>query len=183
MHFIIVDLEATCWEDGTTPGRQEIIEIGAVRTRAPDFQPEDTFERFVRPTREPVLSDFCIGLTGIRPEDVTGAAPFPQVFPEFLEWIGAEPFRLASWGAYDLKQFVVELERHKLPLPAGFSRHLNLKASFAALKGVRPCGMARALAICGLPLEGRHHRALDDARNITRLAALILPVLGDEKNI
>ena len=66
MDFLIVDLEATCWLDGTTPGRQEVIEIGAVRVRAPHFQPEETFARFVRPLREPELSDFCTHLTGIQ---------------------------------------------------------------------------------------------------------------------
>jgi len=30
-----------------------------------------------------------------------------------------------------------------------------------------------------LLLEGRHHRALDDAMNIAKLAAMILPALGD----
>ena len=35
--------------------------------------------------------------------------------------------------------------------------------------------MERALARIGLPLEGTHHRGIDDARNIARLAALMLP--------
>lgn len=30
-------------------------------------------------------------------------------------------------------------------------------------------GMAEALTYASLPLQGRHHRALDDARNIARL--------------
>lgn len=42
---------------------------------------------------------------------------------------------------------------------------------------VKSCGMARALEIAGLPLEGTHHRGADDARNIARLAALVLPRL------
>jgi len=38
-------------------------------------------------------------------------------------------------------------------------------------------GMAGALKLCGLPLEGTHHRGIDDARNIARM----LPwIVGDK---
>ena len=36
---------------------------------------------------------------------------------------------------------------------------------------------AEALAKAGLPLIGTHHRGIDDARNIARLAGLVLPQL------
>jgi len=35
-------------------------------------------------------------------------------------------------------------------------------------------GMAQTLAVCGLELEGAHHRALDDTRNIVRLLPWVL---------
>lgn len=174
---IIVDLEATCWVGGTRTDRQEVIEIGAVRVQAPHFQPEKTFVRFVRPLREPELSEFCTQLTGIQQADVEAVEPFPTVWAEFLEWAGSEPYRFASWGAYDLKQLTIECQRHGLPLPASFANHLNLKNAFAAAHNIRPCGMERALSLCGLPLAGSHHRALDDALNIAKLAALVLPLL------
>jgi inhibitor of KinA sporulation pathway (predicted exonuclease) len=179
LNYIIVDLEATCWEVGTSVERQEIIEIGAVRLREPGMEREDTFARFVRPALEPRLTTFCTELTGIRQQDIEGAPLFAEVFAEFVAWIGLEPFRLVSWGAYDLKQFAVECDRQACPLPATFSNHLNLKAAFGVIRGNRPCGMAKAMAVTGLLLEGRHHRALDDAMNIAKLAAMILPALGD----
>lgn len=50
--------------------------------------------------------------------------------------------------------------------------HTNAKAVFTEAHGLRRRpGMARALEIAGLPLEGRHHRGVDDAWNI---AALVL---------
>jgi inhibitor of KinA sporulation pathway (predicted exonuclease) len=49
---------------------------------------------------------------------------------------------------------------------------VNAKLAFTEARGLRKRpGMAQALAIAGLPLEGRHHRGEDDAWNI---AALIL---------
>jgi inhibitor of KinA sporulation pathway (predicted exonuclease) len=62
-----------------------------------------------------------------------------------------------------------------LELPPAFERHVNLKQEHGRLRRVRPMGMAKALAREGIPLQGTHHRGLDDARNIARLARLILP--------
>jgi inhibitor of KinA sporulation pathway (predicted exonuclease) len=177
MRYIIVDLEATCWENVRDYGRMETIEIGAVELPAADSPPVREFSRFVRPVAEPQLSEFCRRLTSIRQRDVELADYFWAVFPEFVEWIGDEPFVLCSWGGYDLTQFRTDCERHSLPFPASFERHINLKKEFARLLGVKACGMERALAHAGLPLEGTHHRGIDDARNIARLAALVLPAL------
>lgn len=49
---------------------------------------------------------------------------------------------------------------------------MNAKKVFTEARGLRKRpGMAQALEIAGLPLEGRHHRGEDDAWNI---AAIIL---------
>ena len=87
---------------------------------------------------------------------------------------GDEPFTLCSWGAYDLNQLRQDCERHRLELPVSLEKHINLKQEFALKMNVRPCGMAKALRIAGLELEGTHHRGIDDARNIAKLARLIL---------
>lgn len=175
--YVVVDLEATCWENVRIPGRNEIIEIGAVELLTAKGPPSREFSRFVRPVAEPELSEFCTELTSIRQSDVDGAETFDRVFPEFVDWIGEEPFVLCSWGAYDLNQFRVDCARHEIALPSTFLRHLNVKAAFASLHCIKPCGMAQALAHVGIPLSGTHHRGIDDAWNIARLAALILPAL------
>ena len=150
MRYIIVDLEATCWENVRDPDRMETIEIGAVELLSAQMPSSRKFNRFIRPVVERELSDFCRRLTAIRQRDVDLADEFSLVFPEFLEWIGEEPFFLCSWGGYDLTQLRRDCDRH---------------------------GMARALNLAGLPLEGTHHRGIDDARNIARLANRVLPIL------
>jgi 3'-5' exoribonuclease 1 len=177
MRYIIVDLEATCWENVRDFDRMETIEIGAVELPAADSPPVREFSRFIHPVAEPQLSDFCQRLTTIRQRDVDRADYFWTVFPEFVEWIGEEPFILCSWGGYDLTQFRIDCRRHRLEFPVTFERHLNLKKEFARLLSVKVCGMERALAHAGLPLQGTHHRGIDDARNIARLAVLVLPEL------
>jgi 3'-5' exoribonuclease 1 len=188
MRYIIVDLEATCWEGtgnyypaGVRPN--EIIEIGAVVLPSAASSAADEFGRFVRPVAKPELSDFCIKLTSITQADVDSAAIFPAVFQGFVNWIGPEPFVLCSWGQYDLNQFRADCGRHDFPLPATFERHVNVKKEFARVFKVRPCGMAEALKHAGLPLEGQHHRGIDDARNIAKLARLVLPVLEKEGTV
>jgi inhibitor of KinA sporulation pathway (predicted exonuclease) len=175
MRYVIVDLEATCWQKGTRPGRMEIIEIGAVMLASAAGDVTSEFARFVRPVQEPTLSEFCIHLTGIQQDDVDHAATFAEVLPDFTRWIGPEAYTLCSWGAYDLRQFNVDCSRHGLPVPPAFGHHLNLKQLFAEQNGIKPCGMKAALARLSIPLGGRHHRAIDDARNIAEIALVILP--------
>ncbi len=180
MRYIVVDLEATCWEDLRDYSRMETIEIGAVELPAANSPPTREFSRFVRPTVEPELSSFCRRLTTIRQKDVDRANEFPAVLAEFVEWIGGEPFVLCSWGGYDLTQFGTDCDRHGVALPKSFERHVNLKKQFARLVGIKECGMERALAHLGVALEGTHHRGIDDARNIARLAVVVLPQLEPE---
>jgi inhibitor of KinA sporulation pathway (predicted exonuclease) len=177
VRYVIVDVEATCWEKGTTPRRPEIIEIGAVILAPATFEVTHEFASFVRPVAVPAVSEFCQRLTGIDQAHMDAADDFAAVLARFLEWIGPDPFVLASWGAYDPKQFEVDCARHRIQFPAPFRRHLNLKKAFADLRGIKPCGMKQALRLLGIPLDGTHHRALDDAKNIARIARLILPAL------
>ena len=176
MRFVIVDLEATCWMRPADPQRMEIIEIGAVLIDSKTGPVQKEFSSFVRPLNEPILSAFCMGLTGIQQREIDKADDFSKVFPRFLHWIGPQPYRLCSWSTFDLNQFKTDCARHGLPLPPQFSNHLNLKQEFARLYGIPPCGVKRALALSRLPSAGKPHRGLDDARNVARLALkIILP--------
>ena len=88
MRYIVVDLEATCWENVRDFGRMETIEIGAVELPSANSPPSREFSRFIRPVAEPHLSEFCQRLTSIRQRDVDQADYFWAVFPEFTAWIG-----------------------------------------------------------------------------------------------
>jgi len=180
MRYIIVDLEATCWEVRTATEQMETIEIGAVALASAAGPAAGEFASFVRPVASPQLSDFCRQLTSIEQRDVDGAGYFWEVFAAFVEWAGEGQFTWCSWGGYDLNQLRADCRRHGLDFPAAFERHINLKREFARLNGVGRCGLAAALKLKGLPLIGTHHRGIDDARNIAALALGILPVLEEE---
>ena len=38
------------------------------------------------------------------------------------------------------------------------------------------------LQILEIPLEGRHHRAIDDARNIAKIAKVLLPIVENDSD-
>ncbi|MGI9415379.1 MAG: exonuclease domain-containing protein [Hyphomicrobiales bacterium] len=179
-HLIVVDLEATCSDDGSVPRDQmETIEIGAVLVDVDGLAAADTFQCFVEPVRHPILTRFCTELTGITQDMVAGAPPFAEAVKSFKGWmdLGERHAVFGSWGDYDRKQLTQDSRFHGLAYP--MPRHVNLKQMFSDRQDLRKRqGMAGALRLCGLPLEGDHHRALDDARNIAKL----LPwILGDAR--
>lgn len=171
---IIVDLEATCWEKDTNPRRMETIEIGAVKLLGSPLAIEGEFSTFVRPLVETTLSEFCTRLTGISQSDVDAAPLFPKALEELVAWVDAEEVVFCSWGEYDGRQIEVDCRRHDIPVPEIVRDRVNLKRMFADQESRKPCGMRQALRILGLELEGAHHRGLDDARNIARIAIRVL---------
>lgn len=174
--FAVVDLEATCADDDTIPpAKMETIEIGAVVVEAADFAVAGEFQAFVRPLRNPVLTAFCTDLTGITQDMVASAETFFSAFGAFDAWIKAHAAGAAfcSWGAYDRRQLQQDCAMHGLAY--GLPPHANLKDLFSVRQGRKKrFRMARALGLCGIELAGRHHRALDDARNIARLLPWIV---------
>ncbi|KPU95378.1 hypothetical protein APR50_30795 [Variovorax paradoxus] len=175
MTYIIVDFEATCSDRGEVPREEmEIIEIGAVALwqNGPDLRGE--FQSFVKPTRHPVLTDFCRSLTSITQKKVDAAAPFPVVLERFTTWIGTFDVPVfCSWGDYDRYQLQQDCEYHAVPYPFG-EEHINIKTRFASSLNLRKaCGLEQALRRVGLPFEGTPHRGIDDARNMANLSGYL----------
>lgn len=170
MNYVILDLEATCWEDRSLKNTSEIIEIGAVRMNS-EREITGEFSRFIRPQLHPELSEFCQSLTTITQEEIDAAASFPVVLGEFLHWIkeGNSSYQLGSWGFYDKNQFEKDCTLHSLDT-AWLNPHISIKHQYATITGAkRPMGMAGALKRESLDLVGTHHRGIDDARNITQI--------------
>ncbi len=171
MNYIIFDLEATCWENDKSK-TSEIIEIGAVKLNG-RLEIIDTFSKFIKPVIHPVLSDFCTKLTSIEQRNVDTANIFGDVMVEFEDWITSSETEvtLCSWGFYDKKQIFRECKAKNYSgrIHDLLDRHISIKHQFAEIKGISPCGMSQALDLLGLPLEGTHHRGIDDAKNITKI--------------
>ncbi len=86
------------------------LEIGAVKLDEKMNQ-MDTFQTFIKPTKNPILSDFCKNLTSISQDDVDQAPYFAEAMCNFENWISSNlcdsPI-LISWGYYDKNQLLSE---------------------------------------------------------------------------
>ncbi|MBH8560729.1 exonuclease domain-containing protein [Nostoc sp. CENA67] len=170
-YFLIVDLEATCCNNGSIPSHEmEIIEIGAVMLNRATWKIDSEFQQFIQPVRHPQLTSFCTELTSIRQQDINQALRFPEAISGFKELIDLFPnYIFCSWGNYDKKQFLQDCQFHNVPYPFT-PEHINIKKEFSEYLGVsKGFGMAMALELLGIELKGIHHRGIDDARNIAAI--------------
>ena len=169
MNYIILDLEATCWRDRSLNNQNEIIEIGAVKINE-KREKVDEFCSFIQPKLNPILSEFCTELTTIEQNDIDQTDGFEAVITNFWNWINLEEdYLLCSWGFYDRSQFKKDCELHGMRTD-WLKPHISLKHQYAEIKHLRrPMGMGGALRKENIPLEGTHHRGIDDARNISKI--------------
>ena len=173
--WLVIDLEATCCNDGQFSREEmEIIEIGAVVADGNTFQPIDEFQTFVRPVRHPALTEFCRDLTGIEQADVDSSVGFAEAMCQLAVWMAENPDGVfSSWGEYDRRQFERDCVFHNVAWPFG-NRHVNLKKRYSdRFRLKRGQGFGEVLEKHNLTFEGRPHRGLDDARNIVRMLPII----------
>jgi len=169
--YLVIDLEATCWNDGSKKPN-ETIEIGCALVTM-DLKILSTFTTIVRPKLNPALSSFCKELTGITQDMVDGAQIFPDAISSFcnsVKEITDKPVQdhvFCSWGHYDKHQMERDCELHSIEYP--FGRHVSVKHEFARRRHEKPCGVVNMLKKLGMTFEGNPHRGIDDARNIARI--------------
>lgn len=175
-YFLVLDLEATCCNKKTIPRREmEMIEIGAVMVEQKSLKVIDEYQTFIKPVRHPILTPFCKNLTTITQEQIDNAPIYPEASLEFKKWLALyDNYLFGSWGDFDRIQFEQDSKYHKVPYPIA-GDHVNLKAMFTDNQGLyKNYGMAGALKLTNMGLDGTHHRGIDDARNIAKLMPFIL---------
>lgn len=101
--FVLFDLEYTAWEGAqerkwSGPNEhREIIQIGAIRVSAADLSETDSFLEYVKPEKNPKLSDFIIELTGITQNDIdTRGISFADSLKKLEQFVGSTP--AFCWG-------------------------------------------------------------------------------------
>lgn len=178
--FIVVDLEATCWDKADTKKpsgfRNEIIEIGAVKCNETG-DVTDEFCMFAKPKRHPIISEFCNTLTTIRQEDIDSAKNAEIVLQVFFQWAlgisheNKENVKFVSWGHYDKRQFRDDLQLNKIDKEViNDSNHLSLKHLHGEWNNLhKPIGLGGACKFEKIEFTGTAHRGIDDARNIAKI--------------
>lgn len=175
MKYVIIDLEATCW-DYKDPNKQphEIIEIGAVLLdKNYDYIKE--FTRFVKPFSNPTLTEYCIDLTSITQKDIDSAPPLSVAISRLKEWMGPpEDITFCSWGYFDKEQLLDECKLNGIDYPFN-DDHINIKVRFSKImERTKKIGLKKALRILDIQFEGVQHRGIDDARMIAKVFKVIM---------
>lgn len=177
--ILVVDVESTCWEkDDKAYEESEIIEIGVVIVNSQLAKRACKESLLVKPTKTKINA-FCTSLTSITPKMVKDSGrSFTDACNLLQSHYRSKKFTWASWGDYDRRQFERQCKREGVKYPFGPS-HINVKNLFALIKGLdRECGMVEALQRLETPLEGKHHRGVDDAWNI---ATILCKILNDAR--
>ncbi|GAB2277090.1 hypothetical protein Dimus_011799 [Dionaea muscipula] len=173
-YFVVIDFEATC-DKGKNPHPQEIIEFPSVLVNSSTGQLEDSFQRYVRPTYNQVLTDFCKELTGIQQSQVDKGVLLSEALLMHDKWLEEKGikntnFAVVTWSNWDCRVMLESECRFKrIRKPPYFNRWINLKVPFFEVFGGVKCNLKEAVQLAGLTWEGRAHCGLDDAKNTAHL--------------
>lgn len=168
---LIIDVESTCWEPPEYQPAKEISEIIEIGIAVVDLDTRSIVENssiLVKPQKSKV-SKFCTQLTTLTQEQVDTGIKFSAAMKLLEDKYDAPNRTFISWGDYDRKMFERNCRDYTVRYPFG-QRHMNLKNTFAILNGLpSEVELKAALAHYELPLEGTHHRGIDDAKNIAKI--------------
>ncbi len=167
--FIIFDTEFTAWEGSqerrwSGPGEyREVIQIGAVKVR--DLAEADSFLAYVKPVKNPILSEYIVNLTGISQTDIEEkGVPFSDAQERFFIWSGGLP--ICSFGS-DAAVLRENSELAGIPFPFNEDTFFDIRVAFRSCgidtNGYMSSTIPQAFGIAPPPDA---HDAVNDARSI-----------------
>ena len=143
---VALDIEAT----GMEPGRDEIIEIGAVKFRG--ARVIDRFESLVRPSSQITLS--IQSLTGLSNDDLRRAPLFPLVAPRLRDFVGQAPIVGQS-----VNMDLAMLEAAGLRFPN--TRYDTFELATVLLPELPAYNLATVAAALGVDVPSSHRAVVD----------------------
>ncbi|XWV26574.1 exonuclease [Tupanvirus soda lake] len=172
----VLDFEATC-DDNVKYFDNEIIEFPSVLLKYDDkngYVVVSEFQKFCKPLKKSIITNFCNQLTGITQEQVDNGFNFPDVLNDHHKWLIAETggdVIILTCGFWDLGTVMIsECKKWNIVPPKTYLRFINIKNDFKKFyKHNKGLGMATMLNILNINLEGRHHSGIDDCRNIAKI--------------
>ncbi|NPV89370.1 MAG: DEAD/DEAH box helicase family protein [Firmicutes bacterium] len=152
--LVAIDIETS----GLIPGRDEIIEVAAVKLSG--GEPALEFHSLIRPMGE--LPRVITRITGLTSSDLEDAPEIEQVLPRFLDFVGGHTL-IAHNSGFDLGFIQAKLGQ-KMTNPSLDTLELS-RIVYPQAGSYRLAAITRWL---GLESDN-YHRALDDARLTARL--------------
>lgn len=177
--YLIVDLEATCFEIPKTPDLNEVIDIGIVICDQ-DFNIIDSWTKLVKPKINTKLSGFCLRLTKIQQQHIDNAESLDSVINCFRQHFSDKyQYSLDSivwytWGEWDVKCLNNDCQRNNIPFP--FGQHRNLRNIYAKERNagiINKCSIKEVLQKENLQNIYRLHRGIGDAYAAAHIARIL----------
>uniref|UniRef100_A0A3Q2HT98 ERI1 exoribonuclease 2 n=1 Tax=Equus caballus TaxID=9796 RepID=A0A3Q2HT98_HORSE len=173
-------------------GSSKSIEFPAVLLNTSTGEIESEFHAYVQPQEHPILSEFCVELTGIKQAQVDEGVPLKICLSQFCKWIqkiqqqkkitfasgvadlSTSEVKLCAfvtWSDWDLGVCLeYECKRKQLLKPVFLNSWIDLRVTYKIFYKRKPKGLSGALQEVGLEFLGREHSGLDDSRNTALLA-------------
>ena len=174
----LASLEAVALDTETTgldPGRDRIVQVGAVALTGCAVDAAEAFDRLVDPGMP--IPPSSTAIHGISDEDVRSAARADEVLPALARWIGSRVVIGYAVG-FDLAMLKAEHDRHALAWRPYRSLCVRQLAALFAPGPADPSLDAIAKWL-GVGIVDRH-RALGDARAAAAVFAALVPRLAEK---
>lgn len=184
-YLLVLDFEATCfdaWQRNFYIIHPEIIEFSCILYNVEQNKSLAEFRQYVKPDERPRLSEFCKNLTGIQQHQVDSGIPLRICLMYFKNWLEKQEslhnfssksnkFASATWTNWDLGYCLRrECMRKQIGFPSIFTCWIDVRDLFV-VNYHKPKNFYDALVSIGLPVLGRWHSGLDDAKNTINLIA------------
>lgn len=169
--IIIFDTEYTTWEGtmerewGGPNEYKELVQIGAVLVETENFVEVGSFNIFVRPRKNPQLSEYFTDLTGISQEQIEReGVGFSAALQKFFEWCDGHD--IYSWGG-DKAVLEDNCRLTGVEFPFAHERFFDVRTIFkAAGIDIEQYESGTIVRAFGLEPTRRQHDGLNDARTI-----------------
>lgn len=169
MRFLIIDLEATCWDNATREQRNqmETIEIGCAVVEPYSLELLDQIDIIVKPVFHPKLTNFCIDLTSITQEMVDSGESFRDAMKKISSYTEDDDI-FCSWGLFDCKLLTRQCRQLTIEYPFK-NGHANIKNVVAQSIDRKPSSVIKTCNFLNVDFKGRMHRGIDDALNMRKI--------------
>jgi len=180
IYLCVLDFEATCEKNVELKSR-EIIEFPSILYCLEDGKITliDVFQKYVKPTINPKLSDFCTKLTGITQSQVDNAETLPIIYKKHFAWlepkIRGNTCYFITCGNWDLDiQLPAECKMKNIKMNHIYKKFLNIKDMFYSTYKIKGTGLLDMLEKLSLSFTGRQHSGFDDCVNTSTLLTKLI---------
>lgn len=143
----------------------EIIQIGGLKLNN-NFETISIFNSLINPTVHTIIHPYVKNLTGITNERLSSSKTFPEVYKDFLDFIGDNETILCVWGTADIKELIKNTNFYNLSYSSLSKKYIDIQSLaskyFNTPKGTK-ISLRNAIELLNINITGEFHDAYNDA--------------------